>query len=327
MTGPSLDQIKAAQAMLRDRVIETPVLPLVSTRWDGVLPDCASVTLKLELFQQAGSFKARGAYLGIAGLPDAERAKGVVAASGGNHALAVSWAARAAGVDALICMPQATDPARVRGCEALGATVTLHDDMASAFAAMNDAAASGRVMMHPFEADHMILGSATCGAEYVAQAPDVDTFVIPVGGGGMISGMASAIRQFRPDATVIGVEPFGADSMTRSFAAVEPVRLDRVATIADSLGAPLAMPMTFAVAREYVDEIVRIEDIDMLRAMELYQTILRITAEPACAASLAAILGPLKNRLAGRHVGIIACGSNISLGRYTALMRGLEGRG
>ncbi len=324
MTGPDLNEIAAARQAIAGQVIATPVLPLTSARWDGILPDCASVTLKLELFQQAGSFKARGAYLGISNLPEAGRAAGVVAASGGNHALAVSWAAQAAGVDALICMPAATDPARIAGCEALGATVTLHDDMAAAFAAMNDAAGQGRALMHPFEAPHMILGSATCGAEYVEQAPDVDTFVIPVGGGGMISGMACAIKQMRPDATVIGVEPFGADSMTQSFAAGEPVRIDKVATIADSLGAPLAMPMTYAVAHAYVDEIVRIEDAQMLRAMDIYQNVLRITAEPACAASLAAITGPLKDRLSGRHVGIIACGSNISLARYDALMKALE---
>jgi len=325
MTGPSLEQIRNAQAALQKKVINTPVLPLTSTRWRGVLPACASVTLKLELFQQAGSFKARGAYLGIAGLSETDRRSGVVAASGGNHALAVSWAAQAAGVDALICMPQATDPARIAGCEALGATVTLHDDMAAAFAAMNDAAGQGRVMMHPFEAEHMILGAATCGADYVEQAPHVDTFVIPVGGGGMISGMAAAIKALRPDATVIGVEPFGADSMSRSFAAGMPVRLERVATIADSLGAPLAMPMSFAVARAHVDDIVRIEDKAMLQAMDLYQSVLRITAEPACAASLAAITGPLRDGLSGRHVGIIACGSNISLTRYGELMQALAG--
>lgn len=170
----------------------------------------------------------------------------------------------------------------------------------------------------------MILGSATCGAEYVEQAPEVNTFVIPVGGGGMISGMACAIKQLRPDATVIGVEPFGADSMTQSFASGAPVRIDKVATIADSLGSPLAMPMTYAVARTHVDEIVRIEDAEMLRAMDVYQNVLRITAEPACAASLAAITGPLKDRLSGRNVGIIACGSNISLARYTELMKTLE---
>jgi threonine dehydratase len=158
---------------------------LSATRWDDVLPDCAGVTLKLELFQQAGSFKARGAYLGINQLTGAQRKAGVVAASGGNHALAVSWAARAAGVDALITMPKTTDPVRIAGCEALGATVQLHDDMAAAFAAMEAAAEGGRALMHPFEAACMVLGSATCGLEYCEQAPEIDIFVIPVGGGGM----------------------------------------------------------------------------------------------------------------------------------------------
>ena len=304
-------------------LIETPVLPLKSARWDGLLPQGATVTVKLELFQQAGSFKARGALLGIRHLEAGQRAAGVVAASGGNHALGVSWAAKAAGVDALIAMPKATDPARIAGCEALGATVTLHNDMAAAFAAMNEAAAAGRVLMHPFEADHMILGSATCGYEYATQTPQIDTYVIPIGGGGMISGMACAIKQMNPAATVIGVEPYGADSMSQSFAAGEAVRIEKVATIADSLGAPLAMPLTFGVARTYVDRIVKIEDREMLTAMDVYQQNLRITAEPACAASLAAILGPLKDDLAGRQVGIIACGSNISLERYGALMAAL----
>ena len=323
MTGPDLDAIAAALADVQDDLIETPVLPLTSARWDGVLPSAASVMLKLELFQQAGSFKARGALLGIRALSGAQRAAGVVAASGGNHALAVSWAAKAAGIDALITMPKATDPARVAGCEALGATVTLHDDMAAAFAAMNAAAEGGRVMMHPFEAPHMILGSATCGYEYAIQAPQIDTFVIPIGGGGMISGMACAIKQMRPQAQVIGVEPFGADSMTQSFAANAPVQLEKVATIADSLGAPLALPQTFGVAKAHVDEIVRISDAEMLQAMDVYQNALRITAEPACAASLAAIAGPLRDALVGRHVGIIACGSNISLARYDTLMQEL----
>ena len=324
MTAPRLDQIVAAQQVLSGVCLATPVLPLTSARWEGVLPPCKSATVKLELFQQAGSFKARGAFLGIAGLCEDERHAGVVAASGGNHALAVSWAARAAGVDALICMPHATDPARIAGCEALGARVTLHDDMAAAFSAMSDAAAAGRTLMHPFEAVHMILGAATCGAEYAAQAPHADTFVIPIGGGGLISGMACAIKAMRPDARVIGVEPRGADSMRRSFAADAPVQLDRVATIADSLGAPMAMPMTYQVARAHVDEIVLIDDDAMCNAMALYQDVLRITAEPACAASLAAITGPLRDTLAERHVAIIACGSNISLGRYTDLMAGSE---
>ena len=323
MVGPTLSEIIAAKAEVQADLIETPVLPLTSARWDSVLPDCAGVTVKLELFQQVGSFKARGALLGMRRLSPAQRAAGVVAASGGNHALAVSWAAKAAGVDALITMPKATDPARIAGCEALGATVTLHDDMAAAFAAMNAAAEEGRALMHPFEAEHMILGAATCGYEYATQAPQIDTYVIPIGGGGMISGMACAIKQMNPQAQVIGVEPYGADSMSQSFAAGEAVRIEKVATIADSLGAPLAMPLTYSVARANVDQIVKIEDHEMLAAMDIYQNVLRITAEPACAASLAAILGPLKDDLAGRQVGIIACGSNISMARYAALMAAL----
>ena len=323
MVGPTLSEIIAAKAEEQADLIETPVLPLTSARWDSVLPDCAGVTVKLELFQQVGSFKARGALLGMRRLSPAQRAAGVVAASGGNHALAVSWAAKAAGVDALITMPKATDPARIAGCEALGATVTLHDDMAAAFAAMNAAAEEGRVLMHPFEAEHMILGAATCGYEYATQAPKIDTYVIPIGGGGMISGMACAIKQMNPQAQVIGVEPYGADSMSQSFAAGEAVRIEKVATIADSLGAPLAMPLTYSVARANVDRILKIEDHEMLAAMDIYQNVLRITAEPACAASLAAILGPLRDDLAGRQVGIIACGSNISMARYAALMAAL----
>ena len=197
MIGPTLDAIVAARAAFQADLIETPVLPLTSSRWDGILPECASLTVKLELFQQAGSFKARGALLGIRGLNNAQRAAGVVAASGGNHALAVSWAAKAAGVDALITMSKATDPARIAGCEALGATVRLYDDMAAAFAAMNVAAEEGRAMMHPYEGEHMIPGAASCGYEYATQAPQIDTYVIPIDGGGMISGMAFAIKRKR----------------------------------------------------------------------------------------------------------------------------------
>lgn len=323
MIGPTLEAIVSAQKTVRADLIETPVLPLSAARWDSILPDCAGVSLKLELFQQAGSFKARGALLGMRDLSPAQQAAGVVAASGGNHALAVSWAAKAAGVDALITMPKAVDPARIAGCEALGATVQLYDDMAAAFAAMNAAADAGRALMHPFEAPHMTLGAATCGYEFAQQAPELDTFIVPIGGGGLISGMACAIKQVNPKAQVIGVEPFGADSIYRSLGAGAPVQLDRVDTIADSLGAPLALPKSFEIIQRYVDRVVRIEDRDMLVAMDIYQQNLRITAEPACAAALAAMLGPLKDQLSGRRVALIACGSNISLDRYADLMTGL----
>lgn len=323
MTGPTPDQIAGAAAQIAADTIRTPVLSLTSDRWRGLLPDAASVTVKLELFQQAGSFKARGVLLGIKGLTQEQRAAGVVAASGGNHALAVSWAAKAAGVSARIAMPASVDPLRIDGCRAMGADVSLHADMLAAFAEMDRVVAEeGRAILHPFEGAHMTLGAATCGAEYARQAPQVDTLIVPVGGGGLIGGLAVAFKQANPTCRVIGVEPEGADSMTRSLAAGHPVALDRIATIADSLSAPLAMPYSFAVAQAHVDQMVLVTDDQMRAAMGHYMTVLRLLAEPACAASLAAICGPLRHDLAGRHVGIIACGSNISLPRYTAMMAG-----
>lgn len=321
MTEISTADIATARRALKGVLVETPTLRMTSDRWGGILPEVASGTIKLELFQQAGSFKARGAYLGISGLSEAQKANGVVAASGGNHALAVAWAAQKLGVSAKITIPKTADPVRIEGCRASGAEVILCKDIVEAFAVMEKSAeAEGRVMMHPFEGAHMTLGSATCGAEFVAAHPEIDLFVIPVGGGGLISGMAAAIKQAKPDATVIGVEPVGADSMYRSFEAGAPVRLETLATIADSLASPLAMPYSFGVAHRYVDEIVRVED-DALRAgMRQYQDIVKLTAEPACAAALAALCGPLRERAAGRHVGIIACGSNIGLERYQSLL-------
>lgn len=318
--GPTLQEIAAAAKVLSGKAIKTPTLALTQARWGKILPD-AEVVVKLELFQQTGSFKARGAYLGVDGLDDAGRRAGVVAASGGNHAMAVAWAAKRAGVDALIAMPKTTDPERVKGCKALGAAVILCEDMPAAFQVMKDESAKGRLMLHPFEGVHMTLGSGVLGLEYLNQAPDVDVFVVPVGGGGLISGMACAIKQAKPSAKIIGVEPVGADSMYRSLKAGAALTLAKIDTIADSLGAPMAMPYSFAVTAAHVDKVVHVTDTEMLDAMQHYGDILRIMSEPACAASLAAIIGPLREEIKGRNVGIIACGSNIGLDRYHQLMR------
>ena len=196
---PTPDDIAQARTVLAGRVVRTPVLPLTSDRVTEILPTGAQVSMKLELFQQAGSFKARGALLGIDRLDADQRAAGVVAASGGNHALAVAWAARASGVNAIVTMPKAADPVRVDGCRNFGADVRLMDDIAAAFAEMEKIAeGEGRTTLHPFEAEHMILGAATCGAELIADCPDLDLVVVPVGGGGLIAGMATAIKQVRP---------------------------------------------------------------------------------------------------------------------------------
>lgn len=317
----SQNDIAAARAQLAGVALRTPTLPLVAEGWADVLPKGAQVTLKLELFQQAGSFKARGAYLGVQAMSEAAKARGVVAASGGNHAMAVSWAAKAAGISATIAMPRATDPLRIMACESMGAHVILCTDIADAFSTMTTCARTeGRHILHPFEDETMALGAATCGAEFVEGHPDIDVFVVPVGGGGLISGMAAAIKMAKPTATIIGVEPEGADSLRRSLHAGTPVTLDRVMTIADSLGAPYALPKSFTLAQNYVDEVVTVPD-DALRAgMRQYMDRMRIMAEPACAASLAGLVGPLSQYAKGQKIGLIACGSNISPDRYHTLL-------
>ena len=322
------ERIAADRAALGDRIVATPTVELRQERLAKHLPQDARVWLKLEHLQQAGSFKARGVLLAIDALSAEQRSAGVTAVSAGNHALAVSWGARSAGLSAKVVMPRTADPVRVAGCEALGARVVLADDVGAAFAEADRLVAQeGRTMLHPFESQHMVAGAATVGDELAAHVQGalsqtggkLDVAVVPVGGGGLLAGMAGAIRARFPDCEVIGVEPFGADSMHRSFEAGAPVRLDRVNTVADSLGAPMALPGTFTLARQNVARIVRLEDETMRAMMGLLFDALKIAAEPACAASLAAVCGPLREELAGKRVAAIACGSNISLQRFTAL--------
>ena len=317
------EQIARAREQIAQRLVPTPVLKMNSDRWDGILPEGSTCWMKLELFQQSGSFKARGVLLGISGMTDAERAAGVAAASGGNHAMAVAWGAAAAQVSAKIAIPKAADPLRIDACRATGAEVVRCEDIRAAFeAAERWAADEGRTMMHPFEGEHMLRGSATCGAEFMEQCPDLDAMIVPVGGGGLIAGMAAAAKLANPKLAVFGVEPVGANSLQRSFERGAPVVLDSIDTIADSLASPKAMPLSFDLAQKNVDEIVTVTDDDMRASMRVYQNVLRLVAEPACAASLAALSGPLRDRLAGRSVGIIACGSNVSLERYAHLLGG-----
>ncbi|MCP4314760.1 MAG: pyridoxal-phosphate dependent enzyme [Hyphomicrobiales bacterium] len=322
-THPSLDEINNARRALTGRVIRTPVVELRQAPFDDLLGHAGSVSMKLELFQHAGSFKARGNLLGMDRLSANQRTAGVIAASGGNHALAVAWAAGSQGVPATLIMPKATDPLRVEGCNTLGATVHLVDDIATAMDEMHSIAdENGSTIMHPFEAGHMTLGAATLGAEILEDIPDLDCMIVSVGGGGLISGISSAIGQAKPECEIIGVEPFGADSLSRSFETGEPVHIGKVDTFADSLGSPAALPYSYSVARKFVDSLVRIEDSAMLDAMVHMRNALKITAEPACAAALAAAIGPLRDRMDGKNVCVLACGSNIGPERYGKLLAG-----
>jgi threonine dehydratase len=272
----------------------------------------AEIVLKEELFQRAGSFKVRGALAVMLDLDRKGLDRGVTAVSAGNHAMAVAYAAQTLGTTAKVAMPKTADPFRVEQCRAMGAAVELLDDVHQAFARVKEIERDeGRAFVHPFEGPLTALGNGTLGLEWLEQAGPLDAVIVPVGGGGLIAGVAAAVKLESPRTLVFGVEPEGADSMHRSFAQGSPQPIEKVTTIADSLGAPYALPYSFGLCRRYVDELVRVDDDAIRRAMRLLFVSAKLAVEPAGAAATAALVGPLRERLRGRRVGVLVCGANI----------------
>jgi threonine dehydratase len=314
---PDLAAIETASAALEGLIVRTPVVELPAARLglgEGEL------SVKLELLQHTGSFKPRGALTVMLALDQATLRRGVTAVSAGNHAIAVAFAAERLGASAKVVMMETASPIRVARCRAHGAEVVLVPDVHAAFAAVERIAVEeGRTLVHPFEGLRTALGTATLGLQWLRQAGRLDAVLVPIGGGGLAAGLACAVKQLAPDTRVIGIEPEGADSMHRSFAAGSPQRLERVTTIADSLGAPFALPYSFALCRRFVDELCLITDAQLRAAMRLLLDELKLACEPAGAAATAALCGPLRERLRGRRVGVLVCGSNIDLARFVEL--------
>ena len=316
-TMPTIDAIRDARAHLGERVRETPVWPWRGRAIEAAAGDRTRVFLKLELFQYGGTFKARGALLNALALSERARELGVTAVSAGNHAVAVAFAARQVGTSAKVVMPRTASPVRVALCREYGAEVVLADDTYQAFAEVKRIESEEkRTFIHPFEGELTVLGTGTVGYEWCQQVEKLDAVVVPIGGGGLCAGIASAVKQMQPHCQVFGVEPEGADSMHRSFAAGAPQALDRIETIADSLAAPHAAPYTFGLCRRLVDGLVKVSDDDMRRAMGLLFADMKLAVEPAGAAATAALCGPLRERLAGKRVGVLVCGTNIDLATF-----------
>lgn len=321
MVAPlTLDEIRRAVGQLANHVVRTPVHRLQTPEVAATL-GTTEVWLKLELFQRTGTFKARGAFLNVLALSEQARQRGVTAVSGGNHAAAVAFAAATAGVSAKVVMFASANPLRVQLCRSFGAEVVFADNAHAGFElATRLAEQEGRTLIHPFEGRTTALGTATVGLELCEQIAGLDAVIVPIGGGGLCAGISSAVKLLAPRCEVFGVEPEGADSMHRSFAAGEPRSIERVATIADSLGAPYAMPISFELCRRNVDGLVRISDADMRAAMRYLLRNAKLAVEPAGAAATAALLGPLNERLRGKRVGLIVCGSNIDSASYARLI-------
>ena len=314
---PDLAAMEAARETLGDLIDETPVQRWRAAAVSDALGPESDVFLKLELFQRTGTFKARGALLSAMALDDAARARGVTAVSAGNHAIAVAFAAHSVGTTAKVVMMEGADPFRVAQVCRYGAELVLVPDVHAAFETVRAIEGEeGRTMIHPFEGRTIASGTATVGLELARQVPALDAVIVPIGGGGLCAGISCAIKAVQPDCRVYGVEPEGADTMHRSFAAGAPQPIERVRTIADSLGAPFALPYSFGLCRRYVDELVKIDDEAMRRAMGLLFAEMKLAVEPAGAAATAALLGPLAGQLRGRRAAVIVCGTNIDAKKF-----------
>ncbi len=318
---PTLQEIEQAREKLGNRVRRTPVWQWQSDVKDQLLDEETNLFLKLELFQYAGSFKPRGALMNMLGLSKEQLKNGVTAVSAGNHAIAVAYAARSLGTTAKVVMPKTANPFRVEKCKSYGADVELVDDVHIAFQRVKEIEEQeNRAFIHPFEGALTALGTATVGLELSEDVTDLDAVIVPIGGGGLCAGIATAIKQSVSDCKVYGVEPNGADSMSKSRAAGEPVEIDNVDTIADSLGAPHAAPYSFELCQRFVDDVVTITDRQMVRMMRTIFEELKLAVEPAGASALAAAGGPLADRITGKNVGIIVCGTNIDTGSFHSIM-------
>lgn len=313
------ESITATAARISDHTIRTPVLPYYGIDGARHFQD-KEVWLKMELLQRTGSFKARGAVNTILQLSDQQRENGVTAFSAGNHAIATAYAARAAQVNAKVVMPKTANPYRVACCRKLGAEIVFGNTIDELIEIVDELKhREARTLIHPFEGIHTFEGTATIATEILQDAHDIDAVIVPVGGGGLIAGIATAVKMIKPNCTVIGVEPTGAQGMTDSLQNAKPLDRVSVNTIADSLGAPMHMPLSFQLVTDHVDQMVQVTDEELKETMRLMFTDLQLAVEPACAAALAALKNRLSESLAGKKVALILCGSNIDQKTFNRL--------
>jgi threonine dehydratase len=305
----SLGAIRAAAGAIAPYVVRTPTLPLSRLAADLGVP----VVGKFELLQHTGSFKVRGAFARMQQLTEAERASGVVAVSGGNHGLAVAYAARVLGIEGSVIMPATAAPASVAQVRADGAHLVVTDTIAEAFARAVAEVEAGKVLVHPFDDPTVVAGQGTLALELHEDAPEVTDVIASVGGGGMITGVAAALKALNPAIRIWGVETEGADVMTRSLQAGEPVTLEAVTSIATTLGAPTVAPLTLAGVRELIEEVLVVPDEAAVRGIEMLAATAKVVSEPATGCLWAAALR-LRDRLpAGARLALILCGGNAGL--------------
>ena len=308
-----LPQIRAAAGRLAGKVHRTPLLPATA------LGDRAGVRLhlKCENFQKTGSFKPRGALNKVLSLSPEERARGLVTVSAGNHAQALAWAARIAGAACTVVMPSGAPQSKIDATRSYGAEIVLHDDRATLFDRLAEVRDSrGLAFVPPFDDPDVIAGAATVGLEILEDLPDVDVVVVPVGGGGVIAGIASAVKQLRPRVQVVGVELAEGPGLAPALAAGKPVTVTRPwGTLADGMTPPFVGALPLEIAREAVDQVVGVSEAAIIDAMKLLMTRAKLYVEGAGAAATAALLGGSLRVPSGARVVALVSGGNVDLSR------------
>jgi threonine dehydratase len=311
------DDIARARERIRSRIHETPVLSStrLGTRAGGI-----RLHFKCESLQRTGSFKARGALNAMLQLSPADRLRGVVTVSAGNHAQALAWAASQVGVDCITVMPEGASQTKIAATQGYGGTVEIAPgERKRAFDRAHEIAAQGRVLVHPFEDPRVAAGQGTVALELLEQLPDVQVVVVPIGGGGLIAGMAVAIKSLDPAIRVIGVEPVGAPTMRASLDAGVPQTISP-RTVADGLAAPMVGAMTLEAARRYVDDVVLVTDDEIMEGLRGLLGIAKLFVEPAGAAATAALLAGRIRVDPGARVAAVISGGNVDLERVKSLL-------
>ncbi len=302
----SVEDIEQAAKLIEGVAVRTP---MEEARWLSQLTG-HPVLLKCENLQRTGSFKIRGAYNRMSHLSEEERARGVVAASAGNHAQGVALAAQFLGIKATIFMPDGAPIIKEKATRGYGADVVFHgryleDSLAAARAFEKE---TGAVLIHPFDNPLIVAGQGTAGLEILEQAPEVETVVVPCGGGGVLAGIALAVKAKKPGVTVIGVQAEGAAAYPASLKAGQPVPLSSMTTMADGIAVGLPGEVTFAAVRDHVDEIVTVSEASLSRAVLATLERAKLVVEPAGAAAVAAILDD-PDRFASPTVAVLSGGN------------------
>ncbi len=309
-----IDDIRAATSRIGGYVHRTPIF---SSRTLGDMAGGARLFLKCESFQKTGSFKPRGALNKILSLSREERARGLVTVSAGNHAQAVAWAARTAGASATVVMPNDAPRSKIEAVRGYGAEIVFHADRPTLFDKLNEVRqARGLTFVHPFDDPVVLAGAGTAGLEIVEDLPEVAAVVIPVGGGGLLGGVTSAVRQLRPSARIVAVELAAGPGLAPALAAGKPVPAPRPATIADGLTPPFVGALPLEIAKEAVDEVVGVSEEEILGSMELLATRAKLYAEGGGAAATAALLFGKWRAPAGMAVVALVSGGNVDLERF-----------